>query len=71
MTIKTEDYKILCDLVFRLTYLRWKGCKHLAIENFAPELMRVLLNVYGESEYWVNQVRQDRSKDGPERDTTA
>jgi len=22
-------------------------------------------------EYWINQVRQDRSKDGPERDTTA
>jgi hypothetical protein len=37
------DWPALVDLTVRLTELRQNECKHLAIENFAPELFGNLL----------------------------
>jgi hypothetical protein len=42
-SITTDDLRSICDLVVKLTELRQNECKHLVIENFAPELLRKLL----------------------------
>lgn len=34
-----SELKIICDAVVRLTELRLLECKHLCIENYAPELL--------------------------------
>lgn len=39
----TEDLRELCAVTVELTRLRQNECKHLAIENFAPELLGKLL----------------------------
>jgi hypothetical protein len=38
-----EELRELCALTVELTRLRQNECKHLAIENFAPELLGKLL----------------------------
>ncbi len=38
-----EEFKTLCDLTVRLTELKLKEVPHLAIENFAPELLSKLM----------------------------
>lgn len=43
MNLTDAQFKTICDLVFQLTYLRWKNCNHLAVENLAPEIMQGLL----------------------------
>jgi len=38
-----QELKVICDTVVELTKLRQNECKHLCIENFAPECLRKLL----------------------------
>ena len=38
-----EEFKELCKLTVELTKLRQNECKHLCIENFAPELLARLI----------------------------
>lgn len=38
-----EELKELCALTVELTKLRQAECKHLCIENFAPELLGNLI----------------------------
>ena len=42
--IPIEEMKVLANLAVELTKLRQSECKHLAIENFGPELWRNLLH---------------------------
>lgn len=42
----TEQFTAICDLTVRLTELRLKGCGHLCIENYAPELLAKLLGAF-------------------------
>ena len=39
----TDELRELCTLAVELTRLRQNECKHLCIENFAPELLGKLL----------------------------
>lgn len=41
--VTCAELKHICDTVVELTKVRAAGCSHLAIENFAPELMAKLL----------------------------
>lgn len=41
-----ERFKILCNLTLELTKLKHSKCNHLAIENFAPEMLERLLEVF-------------------------
>jgi len=38
-----EQLRILADLVVKLTELRLQDCRHLCIENYAPELLAKLV----------------------------
>ena len=38
-----EELRELCALTVELTRLRQNECKHLCIENFAPELLGKLI----------------------------
>ena len=40
----TEELRELCTLTVDLTRLRQNECKHLCIENFAPELLGKLIS---------------------------
>lgn len=40
-----EVMRVLGDMVVRLTDIRWKGCNHLSVENFSPELFSSLVEV--------------------------
>ena len=40
-----DELHELCVLTLELTRLRQNECKHLAIENFAPEVLRDLISV--------------------------
>lgn len=44
--ISVEELGNICDLTLRLVELRQKECKHLCVENMAPEIFRALLNEY-------------------------
>jgi len=44
--ISCDELKEICSLVVELTKLRKDGCKHLAIENFSPDLFAALLGHY-------------------------
>jgi hypothetical protein len=44
--MSTEELKAICDLTNSLTRMRWEECRHLCIENFAPELFGKLLWAY-------------------------
>ena len=39
-----EQLREICAVTVELTRLRQNECKHLCIENFAPELLGKLLN---------------------------
>ena len=39
----TDELKHLCDLTVRLVELRQRECKHLCIENIAPEILENLI----------------------------
>ena len=39
----TDELRELCTLTVELTRLRQNECKHLCIENFAPELLGKLI----------------------------
>jgi hypothetical protein len=41
--MNTEELRELCTLTVELTRLRQNECKHLYIENFAPELLGKLI----------------------------
>lgn len=41
-----EEFKALCKMTVDLTELRQNECKHLCIENFAPELLAKLIFEY-------------------------
>lgn len=41
--MNTEELRELCTLTVELTRLRQNECKHLCIENFAPELLGKLI----------------------------
>ena len=49
-----EELRELCTLTVELTRLRQNECKHLCIENFAPELLGKLI-----------RERQSRSDSAP------
>jgi len=38
-----EEFRVLCDLTLELTRLRQNECKHLCVENVAPEILHNLL----------------------------
>lgn len=38
-----EELHEICDLTFKLIELRQNECKHLSIENAAPEMFSLLL----------------------------
>jgi len=38
-----EEFRIICDTTVKLTQLRQNECKHLCIENIAPEIMGKLI----------------------------
>lgn len=44
--VSCDELKEICGLVVELTKLRQDGCKHLCIENFAPDLFATLLGHY-------------------------
>ena len=44
--METEKLKLLCDMTVQLTKLRQNECKHLSIENTAPEIFSNLLSSY-------------------------
>jgi hypothetical protein len=46
-----EQLRILADLTFRLVQLRQNECKHLCIENTAPEILAKLINALLHREY--------------------
>ncbi len=41
--LNVNDIQYISDMVIKLTELRWKGCNHLCIENFAPDLFHRLM----------------------------
>lgn len=41
--VTCAELKHICDTVVELTKIRAAGCSHLAVENFAPEIMAKLL----------------------------
>ena len=41
-----EQLQIIANMVVELTKLRQQECKHLSIENYAPELFVNLINAY-------------------------
>ena len=47
MTI--EELQELCKITVELTKLRQNECKHLCIENFAPDLLKQLIREFQES----------------------
>lgn len=44
--MEIEALRQICELTVRLTELRQAECKHLSIENYAPELFYKLLSCY-------------------------
>ena len=42
-TLTVEELREVCELTAKLTELRQNECKHLCIENIAPEIFRKLL----------------------------
>ena len=44
--MQSDNLKHICDLTVRLTELRLKGCGHLCIENYAPEVFAKLVAIY-------------------------
>ena len=56
-SIDIEELREICELTYHLTELRQKECKHLAIENFAPDMffkLLTLLDLYKKGELQVN-----------------
>ena len=47
--ITADELRELCTLVVELTRLRQSECKHLSVENFAPELLRNLIAAFAEA----------------------
>jgi len=47
--MKIEELSEICKLTVELTRLRQNECKHLCIENFAPELMKKLILEFREA----------------------
>ena len=45
-----NDLAMICSLTIDLTRLRQNECKHLCIENFAPELFERLLRAFIEAD---------------------
>jgi uncharacterized spore protein YtfJ len=43
LAVTPDELRIVCDTVVRLTDIRQRGCKHLCVENFAPEMLRKML----------------------------
>ena len=46
MEINPEILRIICSAMIKLTELRQNECKHLCIENFAPEIFGKLIKEY-------------------------
>ena len=44
--IKADELKVIADMTVKLTELRQNECKHLCIENVAPDIFEKLLNVW-------------------------
>lgn len=42
--VTVEELRELCELTIQLTKLRQNECKHLCIENIAPDILRKLLD---------------------------
>jgi hypothetical protein len=49
-----DELRELCAMTVELTRLRQNECKHLAIENFAPELLGKLLRERQEARHLVS-----------------
>lgn len=37
------ELEVICETVARLTEIRQRGCAHLSVENFAPDLLFTML----------------------------
>ncbi len=46
MDISDRHFELLCTLTLELTRLQQAECRHLAIENSAPDVLRGLLKAY-------------------------
>jgi hypothetical protein len=46
--ISTDELKLILDATIELTKLKQGVCKHVAIENAAPEIFRNLIDAYSE-----------------------
>lgn len=44
--MKIEELREICKLTAELTKIRQSECKHLVVENFAPELLQKLLRSF-------------------------
>lgn len=44
--LTAEDLRELCTLTAELTKIRQAECKHLCVENFAPDLLSSLIRAY-------------------------
>lgn len=44
--MNVEELKVICDMTVKLVELRQNECKHLCIENVAPECFGKLLLEY-------------------------
>lgn len=53
--VKIEELKLICDAVVKLTELRQNECKHLLIENFAPECLENLLAVFNRMSFNIHE----------------
>ena len=42
--VSCDELREICDLTIRLTELRQRECKHLCVENYAPEVFLLLLS---------------------------
>ena len=46
--VTENELRILCDLTYKLTELKFGKCEHLCIENFAGLTLRALLEAVNE-----------------------
>ena len=46
LVVSADVLRVLCDATVRLAEIRQRGCSHLCVENFAPECLRNLIDVY-------------------------
>lgn len=59
MKLDKEEFKIICDLVARLTEIKIKEVPHLSVENFASELLGRLVMAANPPTLIQNELSQE------------